>query len=218
MAIRKNPELYELNCQEVGKRLRMCRMSCEMSQAEAAKHLGHENATQISLWEGGDRMPTLSDLISLAMLYKTPTDFIIGLINDPVADPRENRFALGAKAVSDTIKSNFLKFCDMVGEATAMTLDQRDEDRKDVKAIADMAVEAKRLLKRVIELNPEFEEDWRGSSNLKTVIEQIIGRGEEAQRRITEEQRRFEVIDREMSFKGKTDANQQYFFPLVQEE
>ncbi|HEX8590679.1 helix-turn-helix transcriptional regulator [Pseudomonas sp.] len=217
MAMRKDNDLYEINCQEVGKRLRMARLACKLSQKDVADHLKHENATQISLWESGDRLPPLTELISVCQLYMVPTDFIFGTIDDPIADPVENRMALGVKAVTETIESQFMKFASALGNSVAVTLDSRDHDRKEAKAMAEMAAEAETRFHRLLELNPDFETECRGGASLVSSIQGMVKLGKRARERIESEEKRLGFIDRELSFKDKTNAHQQFLIPLLAE-
>ncbi len=64
----------------IGRRLRELRMSKQLSQDQVGRIVGVEGST-ISLYETDTRMPPYDILVSLAIVYSTSTDYILGLDN-----------------------------------------------------------------------------------------------------------------------------------------
>ena len=67
-------------------RLRELRVDNDMSQEDVAKHLGMSQ-TGYSKYETGAVPPPVEIIIKLSKLYKTSTDYILGITND--ARPRK---------------------------------------------------------------------------------------------------------------------------------
>lgn len=62
-------------------RLRLCRLKLDYSQKYVAMTIGVSKPT-ISQWENGVKRPTIENLISLAALYKTSIDYLVGLTDE----------------------------------------------------------------------------------------------------------------------------------------
>ena len=63
-------------------RLKDLREDHDLSQQEVASHLGMKQP-QYSRYERGERDVPTDILIRLARLYRTSTDYLLGLTNDP---------------------------------------------------------------------------------------------------------------------------------------
>ena len=64
------------------RRLRDLREDHDMTQAQIAKYLG-AGLTQYARYERGERSIPVNMLAMLALLYKTSTDYLLGLTNNP---------------------------------------------------------------------------------------------------------------------------------------
>ncbi|HFH8941570.1 TPA: helix-turn-helix domain-containing protein [Streptococcus agalactiae] len=63
------------------KRLKSLRQESGFTQQEVADKIGI-NRGSYSNWENGKREPTLENVVKLAKLFKTTTDFLLGVIDD----------------------------------------------------------------------------------------------------------------------------------------
>lgn len=173
----------------IGKRLRIARSCAGMQANIAAQRLGYTNATQISLAENGERIPPLHILVEYAKLYVVPMDFLCGLIDDPVADATETNQGVIANAVADAIKEQFGALVRSISEQASVTIAGYNQDRRDLQATCNIAQQAKSALERVRELNPEFNEDWRGTARLAMHLEGLERIGNQAAQRLNHEKR-----------------------------
>jgi len=173
----------------IGKRLRIARSCAGMQANIAAQRLGYTNATQISLAENGERIPPLHILLQYAKLYVVPLDFLCGLIDDPIADATETNQSVIANAVCDAIKEQFGTLVRSISEQASVTIAGYNQDRRDLQATCNIAQQAKAALERVRELNPEFDEDWRGSARLVRHLESLEQIGNQAAQRLDREKR-----------------------------
>lgn len=64
----------------MGERLKTLRTKQQLSQSDVAKRI-HVTPALISAYEKNERNPSISSLISLADVYRTSTDFILGRTN-----------------------------------------------------------------------------------------------------------------------------------------
>ncbi len=64
------------------RRLRDLREDHDLTQAQIAKYLG-AGLTQYARYERGERAIPVNMLAMLAVLYKTSTDYLLGLTNNP---------------------------------------------------------------------------------------------------------------------------------------
>lgn len=159
----------------------------------AAERLGYSNATQISLAESGERIPPLQTLVEYAKLYVVPLDFLCGLIDDPIADATETNQGIIANAVADAINEQFGALVRSVSEQASLTIAGYNQDRRDLQATCTIAQQARIALERVRELNPEFDEDWRGTARLVMHLDGLVRVGEEAAQRLKHEKRMREL-------------------------
>lgn len=171
----------------IGKRLRIARSCTGMPANIAAQRLGYTNATQISLAEKGERTPPLHILVEYAKLYVVPLDFLCGLIDDPIADATETNQGIIANAVADAIKEQFGALVRSVSEQASVTIAGYNQDRRDLQAACTIAQQARTALERVRELNPEFDEDWRGTARLVMHLEDLAQVGNKIVQRLSHE-------------------------------
>lgn len=184
-----NPEHARSLAQTIGKRLRIARSCTGMPANIAAQRLGYSNATQISLAEKGERTPPLHVLVEYAKLYVVPLDFLCGLIDDPIADATETNQGVIANAVSDAIREQFENLVRSVSEQASVTIAGYNQDRRDLQTTCNIAQQAKVALERVRKLNPEFDEDWRGTARLVMHLEGLAQVGNQAAQRLNHEKR-----------------------------
>jgi transcriptional regulator with XRE-family HTH domain len=195
MAIIKDKEGYEVLKKVVGRRLKMSRKAAGVTEADAAEALGHKGITQVSLAESGERVPPLLDLMKYADLYCVPIDFLLGRIDDQIAEPEEHGQALIARSVSATISEVIHKFTAAVSEHSAVCIAGHREDRIDLRQVGEAMADALTAYNRVRELNPEFDEDWRGTARLASAMHRVASLASKVNVRIERERRQREVID-----------------------
>ncbi|KQN40096.1 hypothetical protein ASE98_14315 [Pseudomonas sp. Leaf48] len=183
----------------IGKRLRAARTCAGMKASIAAERLGYSNATQISLAEKGERIPPLRTLIEYAKLYVVPLDYLCGLIDDPIADAAETNQGVIANAVADAIRGQFSRLASSVAEQASITIAGYNQDRRDLQNICSAAVRARSALKRVRELSPEFDNDWRGTATLVRGLDILTDLASRASERLARERRLRDTVDQELS-------------------
>ncbi|CAB5521583.1 hypothetical protein B2J73_16185 [Stutzerimonas stutzeri] len=177
----------------IGGRLRAARIAAEMSASSVAEKLGYQGQTQVSLAEKGERIPPLPVLMSYAKLYVVPLDFLCGLIDDPIADATETNQGVIANVVADAIKEQFGALVRSVSEQASITIAGYNQDRRDLQATCTIAQQARSALERVRELNPEFDDDWRGTARLVMHLDGLLQIGEQAAQRLKHEKRMREL-------------------------
>lgn len=200
MSIDLDPEGKVQLRQLIGVRLRAARKAAKMTEMDAARVVGHETQAQVSLWESGARMPTIHTIIKLADAYSVPVDFIFGRIDDPIADPLETNQGVIVGIISNAIRSNFDTLVTGIAQDAAVTMEGYSTDRRELREMCELSASALKLLARVIEINPEFEEDWRGSAPLKATLERMAEKGVQFSQRIERERLKLECVDREIKY------------------
>lgn len=63
---------------KTGERIRELRMSSGMTQADLARRM-HVTRSSVNAWELGLSTPNIQNLIELADLFRTSTDYVLGL-------------------------------------------------------------------------------------------------------------------------------------------
>lgn len=196
MAIHKDPKGHEELKAVVGRRLKAARRAASLSDLDAAEALKHKGITQVSLAENGQRLPPLLDLIKYADLYCVPLDFLLGRINDPLSEPEEQGHAIIVRGVSQSIMGCFEIFTNAVAEHSAVCIAGHREDRQDIRIAVRAAHEVRDSLKRIKELNPDFEENLRGGSRLESAVGELIAIGARVEARVLNENRQIETIEK----------------------
>ena len=180
----------------VGRRLKAARKATGLSESAAAQKIGHKGVTQISLAESGERLPTLSTIVELCNLYCVPVDYVVGRIDDPIAEVDEIREGLITLAVAKSTKELFSLFAKSVAQQAAVTIAGYRKDRYDLLELVQLANEAKAALARIKELNPEYDDEVRGASKLEAVLTRMQEKQKAVDERIGMERRKNEVIER----------------------
>lgn len=197
-------------CKLIGKRLKAARRAAKMTEMDIARLLGQQGLAQISLAESGDRLPPLLSLVKMAKAYAVPLDYLVGIHDDPIADPMESNQAVVVNAVSQSMQGCYGKFVAAISQHVGVTLAGFSTDREDLKELCKIAGEAKAALDRVKALNPEFEEDWRGSANLDQLLMKMTAKSATFQKRIEWERMSVEVIDAEIRVAEMHENAEQY--------
>lgn len=203
-------------CKLLGKRLKAARKAARMTEMDVARMLGQQGLAQVSLAESGDRLPPLLSLMKLAKAYAVTMDYLLGLHDDPIADPLESNQGLMVSIMSSSMTGCFEKFSQAVAQHAAVTLSGFSTDRRELKEMCVLAVEALTALRRVKELNPEFEEEWRGSAKLNSLLLQMAAKGDEFGQRIDSERMSIEVIDKEIRVSDMHENAEQFMLTFSQ--
>lgn len=67
----------------IGKRIAKLRNTLGLTQTELAEYMGKKNHTNVSRWENGVALPSVSDFIRLSEILKSTTDYLLkGIIEE----------------------------------------------------------------------------------------------------------------------------------------
>lgn len=209
MAIQTDRKALESLKRTFSKRLRASRIAAGMSQSQAAMTLRHRGITQVSLAEDGTRLPPIHDIVKYADLYCVPVDFLLGRIDDPIAEADEHSNGLMVRAVAHAIGEAFEQFTRATAEHVSVALSEQRQDRKDLKALMELVQEQAAALERVKELNPQYE-DLRGASKLESLVKYMTSIVAKAEERIRREQRQFEIIDKALRLEKAEERIEQF--------
>lgn len=185
----------------MAKRLAAARRAAQMNQIQVAKHLGQKQCSQVSQWEDetNDRIPKLHDLIAMAKLYAVPLDYLVCLSDDPIADPTENNQSFLARMVANAIADAQEQFTKAMGAKLAVTIQGHGQDRQDLQAIAHALRELKQRITKMQEMNPGYEDEWRGYNPVATAMTRCEALVRGADQRIAQETRHCNIIEKEIA-------------------
>lgn len=217
MAIVLDRDELEALKKVVGRRLKAARRAAQMTETKAALAIGHKNVTQLSLWESGDRLPPHVELVKLAKLYAVPLDYLCGLTDDPLADPLENNQGVIARAVADAIQDQWDSFTKITAQHAAVAIMGQRQDRADLQLVNEASKAIKRALSRVKELNPDFEDEYRGSANLENALDRLEAVVARFEKRVESERLAKRCIESEVALKALADTEAritQFLLPL----
>lgn len=178
-----------------GKRLKKARMMAKLSLEEVAEHTGHKNLTQLSLAESGHRLLPPPTMIILCNLYGVPMDYIYGRIDDPIAEPFEVCQGVVTNIVAAAIQGCFLKFTNATAEHVAVALASQRQDKIDMIEFIKISKELHNAYATLKRLNPKYEEDARGASQLEAAIKKMATLSGVAVVRVESDRRLAKMID-----------------------
>ena len=199
----------------VGARLRAARLAAKLPATSVAEQLGYQGQTQVSLAESGNRIPPLPVLMAYADLYAVPLDFLCGRIDDPIADSAETNQGVIVNVLAEAMHEQFSKLVSSVAEQASITIAGYNQDRCDLKDTCSAAARARAALKRVRELNPEFDDDWRGTATLVREIDTLASTARNAKARLDREQRLRDTVDQQLSLDDMSSRARQGIVQLT---
>lgn len=181
----------------IATRLAAARRHAGMNQIEVAKRVGQKNMTQVSLWETGDRLPKLFDLIEMAQIYSVPMDYLCGLSDDWMADAPENNQAFLANVICKAIMTNHTSWASSTAQVISATLAGNSQDRSDLLQVAKAMNEAREAFDTFVKRNPDFD-DYPGGAQLVSRFKTAERMINMASSRISDEVRQRGMMDAEI--------------------
>ncbi len=160
-------------------------------------------------------MPPLLDLMKYADAYCVPLDWIVGRMNDPIAEAQEHKNALMARAVANGLGAMFSKFTSAMSEHAAIVLSGQRRDRQDLQTAIDAAEEVKAALKKVKQLNPDEYEELRGGATLEAAINKLTTISQRLDARIAHERQQLAMIDRALDIQSGEGTIQQFILEFT---
>jgi transcriptional regulator with XRE-family HTH domain len=162
-----------LETEKVRERMISARVMNGLTAVEAAKRLGYANSTQLSQIEAGERkVPNdWQFLLRMSAVYSVSVDYLLGVSPHPERDP--------VAAESFAMLRGFEEL--MQSQAMAMTTafvrfgKEKEAARADLQSFCGAAQAVTAALARIRELNPDFDEEMRGSSTLLAAVERLEG-------------------------------------------
>lgn len=209
-----NQEEQDRLKQIVGSRVKAARVAAGKRLHDAQAEIGQKGITQLSLIENGERLPTVPVLLALSKLYVVPTDFLLGLINDPIADPMETNQGFVVNAVSHAVMACTEMVSKAIAEHACIAISGQRRDRHDLLKVCELMNETLAAYNRVKLLNPEFEEEWRGSATLEAAIQKVAVLADRVNGRIEHEKRVRECVERYVPRKTIENTAKQFMLDL----
>jgi len=150
-----------------GGRLRQAREIAGLNLTEASQAIGYSQPVQLSLMEAGQRMPPLKVLLALRDLYGTTMDYLCGHAWCSDRDPLAAMQALVAARVTAEVRG-LIGTLSAIGAAATRDL---KPDAGRMLGLARCALEAHAALRRVRDLQPDFDEECRGAATLVSKLD-----------------------------------------------
>jgi transcriptional regulator with XRE-family HTH domain len=201
----------------VGARLKAARVAAGLKLSDVQHAIGHKGITQLSLMESGERLPPFHLLVRMADIYAVPLDYLAGRNDDPIADPIENNQGVIVGAVASAINQCIDVFGKSIGEYTCIAVSGQRRDRVDLMEVCEIMEDVRAAFHKVKELNPEFDEDWRGGARLESSIEKVIAVASKVNNRMKKEQMLRDGVEAIIPRRNIEDKSKQFlldFFAL----
>lgn len=175
MAIILDQEKHDALTRTIAERLLAARKLAGMNEKEVSAALGLKNGTQCTLHEKGERRPTIGQMIEYAQLYGVSVSYLVGEFNSPLHMP----VTLHRNTVERNLVEIYGPIVGQVAETMAKALDTpvaeyQIADIKTAKRILERSEELRAAYKRMKELNPDFEEETRGSARVEAAIDAML--------------------------------------------
>lgn len=196
MAMILDPEAHARLRKVAGRRLKKSRITAGCSLKDAREAVGYTNDTQLSLVESGERFLPLPALLILCDLYGVPMDYVVGRIDDPLAEPFEVCHGVVAGLVTKAIGETMEKFTAATSEHVAIALASQRQDRVDVTEMIRLVREMVDAYRTVKRLNPSFDDEVRGASRVESLINRLSALASGAAIRVEKDRKLSALIDR----------------------
>lgn len=180
----------------VCKRMKMARLAAQMTLDEAAKGIGHENSTQLSLNEKGERLLPLYSLVKLCNIYGVSLDWMTGRINDPIAEPFEVTQGVITNVVAQAIQQNFEEFAQATAERAAIAISAYRQDRTAILTIIERVMSVNDEYRKVKRLNPDYDDDIKNGACFEREFYALLSLVQNSLSRIQEDDRQYNLMDR----------------------
>ncbi len=167
----------------IGERMRKARELCNLSQSAAAKRLGYSNPSKLSKVESATDTNSVPLWLirKAAEVYEVSVDFLFGFTDDWETGARMTQerevSAWLAKAWSDGRERDLLALKQLNDRLAVL--------RESVAIGITMMREANAALDRFAELNPQFEEDMRGSNRLVNAVKNATAAAEQSKAKLS---------------------------------
>lgn len=182
----------------IAARCKAARKGAGMTSEQAATAIGHKNSTQLSLIESADRKPSLETLCALATTYAVPTDYLLGLIDDQIAEPLETNQGVIARSINNSIAFCMKSWGDMVSKYTALAVMNHSRDRVELLDMCQSVETTLAAMHRIKQLNPSFDDDIRGGSKLELALDDLSQRAAIVENRMKRERIAREELETEI--------------------
>lgn len=149
----------------MGQRMRLAREFAGLGQTEASEQLGYSAPVQLSLMESGQRPIPTRILLEAARLYRTTTDYLVGLAEEPDRDPMTTAHREVSVRVAGEVRELI----------AALVRRQSDQTRRDSASLAAMAhgvLRAAAALAALRHHEPAFDE-LRGGARLVAALDGV---------------------------------------------
>lgn len=160
-----------LENERVRERMISARVMNGLTAVEAASRLGYKNSTQLSQIESGERkVPNdWQFLLLMSKVYSVSVDYLLGVSPHPERDPvAAENFAM-LRGFEGLLQAQ----AQAMTTAFVMYGKEKEAARVDLQAVCAASQAVTVALARIRELNPDFDEEMRGSSTLLAAVERL---------------------------------------------
>ena len=166
----------------IGERMRHARELCNLSQSAAAKRLGYANPSKLSKVESATDTNSVPLWLirKAAEVYEVSVDFLFGFTDDWEVGARMTQ----EREVSAWLANSLTELRERDLQAMKQINDRLAVLREAVNVGINMMREVNTALDRFTELNPEFEEDMRGSNRLVNAVKNATAAAEQPKARL----------------------------------
>lgn len=166
----------------IGERMRHARELCNLSQSAAAKRLGYANPSKLSKVESATDTNSVPLWLirKAAEVYEVSVDFLFGFTDDWETGARMTQ----EREVSAWLANSLTELRERDLLAMKQINDRLAVLREAVNVGINMMREVNTALDRFTELNPEFEEDMRGSNRLVNAVKNATAAAEQSKARL----------------------------------
>ncbi len=156
-----------------GKRLARARKAAGFRELDVALRLGHSNLTMISLFENGQRSPSLKNLQTMADMYGVTTDYLLNRTDDLGLAPEEGNQTLIQGVVRGALSAYHMKYLDGLAKVTAVAIEGASRDHVLLNQVAVAAAELTDTLALIRRHHGPVFEGLRGGAKLERLIGEL---------------------------------------------
>jgi transcriptional regulator with XRE-family HTH domain len=158
-----------INTVKFGMRLRRSRIDAELAIEDACELL-ELSEEQYKTFERGYAIPNLGLIVKMADTFSVQIDYLLGRLNDGLAEPEEARFGVQMHSFRKAFEAITKGYANAAAEHYISCNSTQAQVAEDAARLISRIAELQAAYGRMKELNPSFDDEVRGAPRVEAAI------------------------------------------------
>lgn len=161
-----------INAIEFGKRLKWARETSDIEVGDVCVQL-QINWETLRAFEAGCALPDLGLIVKIADVLRVQIDYLLGRIEDGLAEHKEAGINVFAHAVKKSLEASVRDFSNAAADHFIAINSMKAQMTDDAARLVARITELQAAYARMKELNPTFDEEIQGGSRVEAAIKAL---------------------------------------------